>query len=130
MASALRSSLQSLTESGADFIVVGDIAAALRGAPLSGFDFSAVVPQTMPVMRAGLIRLLTSVGYGRTYGDLLPCSSVLRISSDLSLRVDSLETVILLKEEQASLVDLAALPVLRATLAEIRRLKSESTTSE
>ena len=80
MASALRSSLQSLTESGADFIVVGDIAAALRGAPLCGFDFSVVVPVAAPVMRAGRI--------------------------------------------------LGVLPTLRATLAEIRRLRCESTTSE
>ena len=131
MASGLRSSLRSLTDSGADFVVVGDIAAALRGAPLSGFDFSVVVRQPIPVSPVGMIRVLTSVGNGSTYGDLLPHSDLLEISPDLSVRVVDIETVIRLKEEQASLVDLAVLPTLRATLAEIRRIQSEPpTTSE
>ena len=130
MGSGLRSSLQALADSGTEFIVVGDIAAALQGAPLAGFDLSVVARRPAPATNAGMICVLPSAGRGRTYDDLLSESTVVELDSGLSLRVVSLETVITLKEERASLADLAALPTLRATLAEIRRLQSSSTTSE
>jgi hypothetical protein len=130
MASGLHSSLRALADSGADFIVVGDIAAALHGAPLGGFDLTVVAREPAPAY-AGMIRILSSVGRGRTYDDLLPESTILEMTPGLSLRVANLEAVITLKEEQGTLVDLAVLPTLRATLAEIRRLKSAPpTTSE
>jgi hypothetical protein len=56
---------------------------------------------------------------------------LIELEPGLLLRVAHLEAVITLKEERASVYDLAALPTLRATLAEIRRLPSSpSTTSE
>jgi len=128
MASGLRSSPKALADSGADFIVVGDIAAALQGAPLVGFDFSVVARGDPPPVRTGMIRVLPSAGRGRTYDDLLAESAVVELEPGLFLRVACLEAVITLKEERASLYDLAALPTLRATLAEIRWLPS--TTSE
>ena len=124
MASGLRSSLRDLAGSGAEFIVVGDIAAALQGAPLTGFDLSVVVRGDPPAAPAGSrIRLLPSAGRGRTYDDLLPESDVIEIEPGFSLRVARLDAVIAVKEGQAGLLDLAILPTLRATLAEIRRLQ-------
>jgi hypothetical protein len=53
------------------------------------------------------------------------------IEPDLKIRVVNLETLIATKQEAGRDKDLAVLPVLRATLAEIRRRQSaSSTTSE
>jgi hypothetical protein len=78
----------------------------------------------------GPLDLLGTIGNKRSYEDLLPNSTVEVIGPDLRVRVVNLEMRIATKEEAGRDKDLAALPVLRATLAEIRRLKSESTTSE
>jgi hypothetical protein len=66
---------------------------------------------------------------GHTYDDLLPESTLVEIEPGVSVRVATLEAVITHKEEQASLADLAVLPTLRATLAEIRRRQSSSSTT-
>jgi hypothetical protein len=78
----------------------------------------------------GPLDLLGTVGNKRSYEDLLPNSTVEVIEPDLRVRVVSLEMLIATKDEAGREKDLAVLPTLRATLAEIRRLKSEPTTSE
>jgi hypothetical protein len=78
----------------------------------------------------GPLDLLGTIGNNRSYDDLLPYSAVEVIEPELRVRVVSLEILIATKEEAGREKDLAALPTLRATLAEIRRLASKSTTSE
>ncbi|HLH17399.1 MAG TPA: hypothetical protein VKX45_09280 [Bryobacteraceae bacterium] len=64
---------------------------------------------------------LGSIGESRTYEDLLAHSVILDILPELRVRFLDLETIIAVKEEIGGEKDLAVLPVLRATLAEIRR---------
>lgn len=71
--------------------------------------------------RYGSLDVLGAIGKGRTYGDLLPHSQWITIADGLRVRVLDLETQIAVKEEIRGEKDLAVLPVLRATLAEIRR---------
>lgn len=79
----------------------------------------------------GMLDVLGMVGNGRTYEDILPHSPVMEVEDGLNIRVLDLETLIATKEEAGRAKDLAILPTLRATLAEVRRLQSEqSTTSE
>jgi hypothetical protein len=79
----------------------------------------------------GPLDLLGTVGQARSYEDLLQHSTIEQIDPALRIRVVDLETLVTLKEEAGRDKDLAVLPVLRATLAETRRLHSEpSTTSE
>lgn len=73
--------------------------------------------------------LLGTVGNQRSYEDLLPRSVVEEIEPTLRIRVVDLETLIATKEEANRPKDLAVLPILRATLAEIRRIRSESSTT-
>lgn len=77
----------------------------------------------------GPLDLLGTIGNKRSYEDLMADSTVEVIEPDLRVRVVGLETLIATKEEAGRDKDLAALPTLRATLAEIRRLKSESPTT-
>jgi hypothetical protein len=77
----------------------------------------------------GLLDLLGTIGNKRSHDDLQPDSTVEVIEPDLRVRVVGLETLIATKEEAGRDKDLAALPTLRATLAEIRRLKSEPPTT-
>jgi len=65
--------------------------------------------------------VLGAIGKGRSYRDLLPHSHPVKLSDTLTVPVLDLETQIAVKEELAGPKDLAVLPVLRATLAEIRR---------
>ena len=78
----------------------------------------------------GALDLLGTVGKGLTYADLLPNSSMREISAGLFVRVLNLETLILLKEEAGRDKDLAVLPTLRATLAEIRQRSAPPSASE
>ena len=78
----------------------------------------------------GALDLLGNVGKGLTYADLLPNSSLREISAGLFVRVLNLETLILLKEEAGRDKDLAVLPTLRATLAEIRQRSAPPSASE
>lgn len=64
---------------------------------------------------------LGTVGDGLAYEDLLDSAPELALEPGLSIRVIDLPTLITLKEQAGRPKDLAALPVLRATLAEVRR---------
>lgn len=65
--------------------------------------------------RLGMLDLLGSVGPGRGYAELLPCSSEMDLQGT-RFRVLNLETVIRLKEEIGGEKDLAVLPLLRRAL--------------
>ena len=66
----------------------------------------------------GPLDLRGSVGTGRGYDELLPHSTDLELTADLTVRLPPLETLIELKEETAHEKDLAVLPLLRRTLEE------------
>jgi hypothetical protein len=66
----------------------------------------------------GDLDCLGTVGDGQTYEDLLARAPELQLRPGLRLRVIDLPTLIELKEKAGRPKDLAALPVLRATLAE------------
>lgn len=68
--------------------------------------------------RSGPLDLLGVIGRSRDYLALLPHSMEMHIGQGLSVRVLDLETLIATKEETAGEKDIAALPVLRRTLAE------------
>ena len=70
----------------------------------------------------GYLDLLGTIGRGLTYEDLLPRSGDIEIAPGIRVRVLDLETLIALKEELGGEKDRAALPILRATLAEKRKL--------
>jgi len=70
----------------------------------------------------GPLDVLGSIGRGLTYDDLLPKSAEVEIAEGIRVRVLDLETLIALKEELGGDKDRAALPTLRATLAEKRKL--------
>jgi hypothetical protein len=69
----------------------------------------------------GDLDCLGTVGEGRTYEDLLSHAPELSLGEGLSVHVIDLPTLIELKEKAGRPKDLAALPVLRATLAETLR---------
>jgi len=71
--------------------------------------------------RLGDLDCLGTVGDGQSYEDLLERAPALELSRSLVVRVIDLPTLIELKEKAGRPKDLAALPVLRATLAEARR---------
>jgi hypothetical protein len=71
--------------------------------------------------RHGALDVLDAIGKGHTYENLLPHSHLVKLSETLTVRGLDLETQIAIKEEIGGEKDLAALPVLRRTLAEIRR---------
>jgi len=66
----------------------------------------------------GDLDCLGTVGEGQSFEDLLPRAPMLELRPGLIVRVIDLPTLIDLKEKAARPKDLAALPVLRATLAE------------
>lgn len=70
--------------------------------------------------RLGPLDVLGAIGKGRTYDDLVPHSHMVKLSDTLTVRVLDLDSQIAIKEEIGGEKDLAALPVLRRTLAEIR----------
>jgi hypothetical protein len=69
----------------------------------------------------GDLDCLGTVGDGQSYEDLLGRAPALEIGDGLVARVIDLPTLIELKEKAGRPKDLAALPVLRATLAETLR---------
>ena len=71
--------------------------------------------------RYGPLDLMGTIGQGMKYSDLLPHSIEMRIGEASTVRVLDLETVIAVKEQLSTEKDLAALPILRRTLAEIRK---------
>ncbi len=71
----------------------------------------------------GDLDCLGTVGEGQTYEDLLDRAPQLNLGEGMSVRVIDLPTLIELKEKAGRPKDLAALPVLRATLSEtLKRL--------
>lgn len=71
--------------------------------------------------RFGPLDLLGAVGAGRSFEDLLPETEEMQLTPDLMIRVLKLESLIRLKEQMSHEKDLAALPLLRRTLAEKKR---------
>jgi len=69
----------------------------------------------------GDVDCLGTIGEGQTYEDLLSCAPELSLGEGLSVHVIDLPTLIGLKEKAGRPKDLAVLPVLRATLAEVQR---------
>jgi hypothetical protein len=69
----------------------------------------------------GDLDCLGSIGDGQSYEDLLEHAPELALAENVVLRVIDLPTLIELKEKAGRPKDLAALPVLRATLAETLR---------
>jgi hypothetical protein len=148
---------------GADFVVVGGVAALIHAAPILTLDLDLVHSRAPENLRRvvdalheidayyrmissrhlcpneshlaspghhllmtdfGPLDLLGTIGKGRSYEELLPHSDVEEIEPGLNIRVLNLETLVATKEEAGREKDLAMLPTLRATLNEIRRLKS------
>ena len=72
------------------------------------------------ITRLGPLDLLGSIGNRRTWRDLLPHSTQLKVGPGVVVRVLDLETQIAVKEEVGGEKDLAVLPVLRRTLQELR----------
>jgi predicted nucleotidyltransferase len=71
----------------------------------------------------GDLDCLGTVGDGQSYEDLLDRAPELNLGEGMSVRVIDLPTLIELKEKAGRPKDLAALPVLRATLSEtLKRL--------
>jgi hypothetical protein len=69
----------------------------------------------------GPLDLLGTIGQGLSFSDLLPLSREMMIDQGIRIRVLNLETLISIKEELASEKDLAALPILRQTLRELKK---------
>jgi hypothetical protein len=70
---------------------------------------------------AGFLTAFSDLGPGRTYADLLDHTVEIDLGDGLKVRVLDLETHIAIREEVGGEKDIAALPVLRRTLAEKRR---------
>jgi hypothetical protein len=75
--------------------------------------------------RFGSFDVLGAIGKGHGYEDLLPHTQWVEVLEGFKVRVLDLETQIAIKEEVGGEKDLAVLPVLRATLAEIRRRRAQ-----
>lgn len=102
-------------------LVLGDLEAVYRHDPrqLRPGESHLVSPgHQLLATRHGDLDCLGTIGDGRTYEDLLARAPELELRPGLVLRVIDLPTLIELKEKAGRPKDLAALPVLRATLAE------------
>lgn len=75
------------------------------------------------VTRFGPLDLLGTIGQNLGFAELLPQSIEMEIGQGTSVRVLNLETIISIKEKLASEKDIAALPILRRTLSELRTKK-------
>jgi predicted nucleotidyltransferase len=71
--------------------------------------------------RYGPVDLLATIGQGLDFSALLPRSTEMDIGEGIGVRVLDLETIIAVKEQLASEKDLAALPILRRTLSEMKK---------
>lgn len=72
--------------------------------------------------RLGKLDVLCTIGDHLGYAELLLQSEVMKIAPDLHVRVLHLETLIAIKERLSGEKDRAALPLLRRTLEERRKL--------
>ncbi len=88
-----------------DFIVVGMTAGVLHGAPVTTVDLDG----------------LGTIDEGRGYDELLEQTVEMSLSSGRAVRVLTLPALIEAKERSGRPKDLAALPVLRATLDEQKK---------
>jgi hypothetical protein len=121
--------LRRLAASRVDFVVVGMAAGVLRGAPVTTVDLDIVHRRGIDnvsrlqllATQYGDLECLGAVGDGQSYEDLLDRAPDLELEDGLVVRVIDLPTLIELKEKAGRPKDLAALPVLRATLDETRR---------
>ena len=68
--------------------------------------------------KAGPLDVLGSIGHGRSFDELAPHANRMRLGPDLEVLVLDLATLIDVKQESGRPKDIAALPVLRATLEE------------
>jgi len=73
------------------------------------------------ITKYGKADFLGSVTRQRTYADLLPHSTEMEIAGGFKVNVLNLEMLITLKEETGQPKDIAVLPILQATLNEIRK---------
>jgi hypothetical protein len=99
--------LQAMKGAEVEFLIVGGLAAALNGVPIHTLDVDLVHSR-----EAGNV--------GRLLPVLMTLDAIFRLQPE---RLLDLETVIMLKEELAGEKDRAMLPILRRTLAELRRTK-------
>jgi hypothetical protein len=74
--------------------------------------------------RLGPLDLIGTIGQNLGFEELLPRAQQMEIGDGISVHVLDLETIILIKEQLASKKDLAALPILRRTLHELRTKKN------
>ena len=116
-----------------EFLVVGMTAGILHGAPVTTVDLDVVHRRT-PDNVARLLRVLSghqilttslgdrdclgSIDQGRGYEELVGQTEEMRLAGGLAVRVLGLAALIDAKERSGRPKDLAALPVLRATLEE------------
>ena len=116
-----------------EFLVVGMTAGILHGAPVTTVDLDVVHRRT-PDNVARLLRVLSghqilttslgdrdclgSIDQGRGYEELVAQTEEMRLAGGLAVRVLGLAALIDAKERSGRPKDLAALPVLRATLEE------------
>jgi len=76
------------------------------------------------ITRLGPLDVLGHIGRSRGYQELLPHTVEADLGGGFAVRVLNLETLIAVKEDLGRDKDLAALPTMRQTLAEKRRLHS------
>lgn len=76
------------------------------------------------ITRYGWVDFLGNLGEGLEYDQLLPQSTQMQLADGVVVRVLNLDTIIALKEKLGYEKDLAALPILRATLKMIRESRS------
>ena len=140
--------LSRLADHEVKFIVVGMTAGALQGAPVTTIDVDIVHsrdPENVGRLLRALGELdavyrhdprglrpteshllsegLRTIDEGRGYDDLLPHTVEMSLDDGKKIRVLDLPGLIEAKERAGRPKDLAALPVLRATLDETRRRK-------
>ena len=132
--------LRRLYEAEVQFIIVGDLAAVLNGAPIGTFDWEVLysyAPANVDRIvrclghpdlskRFGPLSLLGAIGGGLGYEELLPQSGEMDVGQGVHVRVLNLEATISLMQQSASDKDLALLPTLRNTLDEIRKQQATS----
>ncbi|MGH9869522.1 MAG: hypothetical protein ACREAA_15320 [Candidatus Polarisedimenticolia bacterium] len=94
------------------------VLAALKAKIVPGRSHLASSGHQLLMTAHGPLDLLGTVGTGRGYDELLPHSTDLELTEDLTINLLDLETLIALKEETGHEKDLAVLPVLRRTLEE------------
>ena len=92
-------------------------------------DPRGLVPEEVHLLGPGHNLLQTTCGpldaldEGPSYDDLLPDSEEIKVGPDLSTRILSLRRIVELKTAAGGPKDLAVLPTLRATLAEIEKAR-------